>query len=905
MSKILLDAVPKSPHDTRNYQLLELNNGLQVLLVSDSNAFHCAASMAINVGHFQDPVEAQGLAHFLEHMLFMGTQAHPDPNIFPNFIGQYGGHHNAWTGTEHTNFYFDIRPQQFDHALQLFSRLFVCPLFSDEWIDKELRSVEAEYRMKLTDELRRLYQVHKETANPKHPFTKFSVGNVETLAGDNQTSIRQHLINFFTRWYCTSNMRLVLTGPVDLALLADLAVSHFSDLPATGSQPAPITEPLYLDDQMGVVIHVRPIKNACRMILTIPMPGIDHDYPYKTTTLFAHILGYEGPGSLCSQLKELGFATDLSAGGGINGSNFKDFNFNIQLTELGLQHYEEVCQMIFTTVQQLSQIDLEHPHYAERQQMVGLSFRYQESIRSIDLASQLSINMLHYQAEHIITGDYLMERFNQHKAQQLLQLIRPERARIVLIHHSLPVNQTTQLYETAYSIKALTPAQLTQLQTKHPARGVLPDVNPYIPKRLDPMALREPTTTLPTLLASVPALQLWHLQDAQFRVPKGHIFLSLVLPQATSNRFAFAHARVWCELVLDKLSEKCYDAEVAGIHFNLYPQQSGISIHISGFSERQPELLAVILNELTDFNFSAQRFAIIRHQLHTNWLAVNRNKPINHLFTILNQQLQRGCFVAKDLADELTEMSAASFTQNMPIIFERMNVVSLVHGDWPVDVARRLGDLITRELNLKRRPQQAPLREVRILEPGKTERIDCQLPHPDHAVAYFCQGQALNDVEKAYFLLLNHLVSPGFFAELRTEQQLGYMVGNSYVPMNGRPGLLFYVQSPHASLATMEQAISQFLRAFCRQLHEIPAELWQDAKRSVIQQLTDHDPNLRVRSQRLWTSIGIDDLKFDLAQRMANQVANMQLDKLVSIAQNRLLDQAAAMWLTCSPEDTD
>ena len=904
MTKTLHESVPKSPHDERDYQLIKLDNGLEVLLVSDPNAFHCAASMAINAGHFQDPVEAQGLAHFLEHMLFMGTKAFPDPNIFPNFISQHGGHHNAWTGTEHTNFYFDARPSYFDRALQLFASLFICPLFEQTWIDKELRSVEAEYRMKLNDELRRLYQVHKETANPAHPFTKFSVGNAETLAGDDSISIQQHLVNFFERWYCAPNMRLVLTGPVALASLAKMAETHFSAIRSTGELPAVIDEPLYRNDQMGVAIHVRPIKKACRMIMTIPFPAIDNDYPYKTTTLLAHLLGYEGPGSLCSQLKELGLATDLSAGGGINGSNFKDFNFNLQLTEQGLERYEEICQMIFATVRQLEHIDLEHPHYVERQQMVGLAFRYQESIRSIDLASQLSINMLHYRTEHIITGDYLMERFNEDKARQLLDLMQPERARIMLIHHSLPVNQTTELYETAYSIKPLTSAQLSCMQDTDDIRLELPQANHFIPQRLEPMPLREPDVRLPRLLASVPALQLWHLQDSQFRVPKGHIYMSLVLPQATGTRQAFAHARVWCELVLDKLNEKCYDAEVAGIHFNLYPQQSGISIHISGFSERQPELLAVILRELTDFNFSQSRFETIKHQLHHNWLAVNRNKPINHLFTILNQQLQRGCFIGIELADELADMTADSFATHMPQIFSRMNVVSLIHGDWPIDIARRLGDMMTQELQLKRRPQQAPSREVRILEPGKTERMDCYLPHPDHAVAYFCQGQAFNDIEKAYFLLLNHLVSPGFFAELRTEQQLGYMVGNSYVPMNGRPGLLFYVQSPHASLETMQQAISEFLRAFCQQLHEIPDDLWEDAKASVIEQLTDNDPNLRIRAQRLWTSIGIDDTRFDLADRMAEQVRTMTLATLVEVATHRFLDEPAAMWLTCSPDQS-
>ncbi len=195
------------------------------------------------------------------------------------------------------------------------------------------------------------------------------------------------------------------------------------------------------------------------------------------------------------------------------------------------------------------------------------------------------------------------------------------------------------------------------------------------------------------------------------------------------------------------------------------------------------------------------------------------------------------------------------------------------------------------------------MREVRLLQPGKNERISCHLPHADHAVAYFCQGQAMNNAEKARFLLLNHLVSPGFFSDLRTEQQLGYMVGTSYVPMNGRPGLLFYVQSPHASLAQMETAIMKFIETFCNTLSEVPDEIWDSAKRSVIEQLTDADPSLRIRAQRFWTSITIEDTHFDLAQHLADSVAEITRSSLVSFAESRLAQQSAGLWLTCAPQD--
>lgn len=66
-----------SNNDNRQYQLLTLDNGLRILLINDDSTAKCAVSLTVNVGHFDDPENRQGMAHFLEHMLFLGTVEHP------------------------------------------------------------------------------------------------------------------------------------------------------------------------------------------------------------------------------------------------------------------------------------------------------------------------------------------------------------------------------------------------------------------------------------------------------------------------------------------------------------------------------------------------------------------------------------------------------------------------------------------------------------------------------------------------------------------------------------------------------------------------------------------------------------------------------------------------------------
>jgi insulysin len=68
------DRILKSQNDSRSYRCIILENGLQVLLISDKDTDKAAAAMDVHVGHFSDPGDIPGLAHFLEHLLFMGTE---------------------------------------------------------------------------------------------------------------------------------------------------------------------------------------------------------------------------------------------------------------------------------------------------------------------------------------------------------------------------------------------------------------------------------------------------------------------------------------------------------------------------------------------------------------------------------------------------------------------------------------------------------------------------------------------------------------------------------------------------------------------------------------------------------------------------------------------------------------
>lgn len=98
----------KSPNDDYQYRLLTLDNDLEVLLISNPDAPKAAAALDVMVGSGDNPPGLGGLAHFLEHMLFLGTDKYPEAAEYAQFISEHGGSHNAYTSFEHTNYFFEI-----------------------------------------------------------------------------------------------------------------------------------------------------------------------------------------------------------------------------------------------------------------------------------------------------------------------------------------------------------------------------------------------------------------------------------------------------------------------------------------------------------------------------------------------------------------------------------------------------------------------------------------------------------------------------------------------------------------------------------------------------------------------------------------------------------------------------
>lgn len=279
--------IAKPREDTREYLGLKLNNELKVLLISDPETDISAASLSVHIGSLSDPTDLQGLAHYLEHMCFMGSERYPSENEYQKFLSQHGGNSNAYTSDTHTNFYFDVAPGFIDPALDRFAQFFISPLILESSSSRELEAVNSEFLKNLDNDDWRLQQLSKSLSDPQHDYFKFNIGNLSTLRDiplEKNINTRDELLKFHDKWYSANIMCLAVLGKESLEELTNLVVPKFAPIKNKNAVlPHWSVHPYSKEKSLTKKIYVVPIKDKRNMDFIFKYP--DETVHYK-----------EGPG---------------------------------------------------------------------------------------------------------------------------------------------------------------------------------------------------------------------------------------------------------------------------------------------------------------------------------------------------------------------------------------------------------------------------------------------------------------------------------------------------------------------------------------------------------------------------------------------------------------------------------
>ena len=237
-----------------------LDNGLRILAEIDPDAHSAASGFFVNTGARDEDPDIMGVSHFLEHMMFKGTEELSAEEINRRFDAM-GASNNAYTTSESTCFHAHILPERLDEATTLLAKM-LRPALRTEDFDLEKNVILEEIAMYKDNPFWVLYEEAVQRYFGTHPLGHRVLGTSDTVSA----LTRDQMQGYFDHWYSSDNTTVSLAGRVDFDAACQLIERETQSWKPTGAtrnsqMPEPNTEDFTLRDERinrGYLIAVSP-----------------------------------------------------------------------------------------------------------------------------------------------------------------------------------------------------------------------------------------------------------------------------------------------------------------------------------------------------------------------------------------------------------------------------------------------------------------------------------------------------------------------------------------------------------------------------------------------------------------------------------------------------------------------
>uniref|UniRef100_A0A671YS56 Nardilysin convertase n=1 Tax=Sparus aurata TaxID=8175 RepID=A0A671YS56_SPAAU len=823
-----------------------------------------AAALCVGVGSFSDPSDLPGLAHFLEHMVFMGSEKYPSENGFDAFLKKHGGSDNASTDCERTVFQFDVQRKSFKEALDRWAQFFICPLMIRDAIDREVEAVDSEYQLAKPSDSHRKEMLFGSLAKPGHPMGKFCWGNAQTLKQEPQKkkiNVYKRLRAFWKKHYSAHYMTLAVQHLK--TYLFNLAKPDFSNLLDPFDTPA-----------FNKLYRVVPVRKVHALNITWALPPQEKYYRVKPLHYISWLIGHEGTGSILSLLRKKCWALALFGGNSETGfdqnTTYSIFSISITLTDEGFQNFYQVTHLVFQYLKMLQTLGPQQRIYEEIQKIEANEFHYQEQIDPIEYVEDICENMQLFPKDDFLTGDQLMFEYSPDVISAALSLLTPEKANLMLLspEHEGQCPLREKWFGTQYTVEDIKQEWMERWTGNLELNGDLhlPAENKFISTDFALKPSDCPDTELPVRIADSDRGCLWYKKDNKFKIPKGKVCV-VVLFDLLVN------------ILGHNLAEPAYEAEVAQLEYKLTAGEHGLVIKVKGFNHKLPLLFHLIIDHLADFSASPDVFSMFAEQLKKTYFNILiKPEKLGKDVRLLILEHSRWSMVEKyqALMAGLTSAELMEFSQNFRA---ELYAEGLVQGNFSSAESKQFLQYITEKLQFSKLPTEVPVM-FRVVE----------LPLKQHIckVKSLNKGDANSEVTVYYQVrpLLEHIMhmEEPCFDFLRTKETLGYHVYPTCRNTSGVLGFSVTVETQATKFNTelVELKIEEFLASFGEKLNTLTEEAFNTQVTALVKLKECEDTHLGEEVDRNWGEVVTQQFVFDRLNREIEALKQMTRDELVS-----------------------
>ncbi|KAK0078471.1 hypothetical protein PV325_002451, partial [Microctonus aethiopoides] len=804
------DSIRKSPNDEKLYRGLILNNEMKVLLISDPTTDKSAAALTVQIGHRSDPDELPGLAHFCEHMLFLGTAKYPDFNEYCSYLSQYGGNSNAETNLDDTIYYFDITPEYLEGALDRFSQFFLSPLFTESATELEINAVNSEHEKNIADDVWRAKQLDMSSANPNHPYSKFGTGNRDTLVVTPKKkgiNVRDELLKFHNTWYSSNIMALSVLGKEKLDDLEAMVIKMFAEIKNKNVAIPEWPEHPFNNDHFGHKWFIVPIKDIRTLKMIFPLPDLRKYYRSSPAVYVTHLLNHEGNGSLLSALRKASWSNSLNAQ--IRKFVRGDCNFlhiTVDLTEDGIHHVDDIVTLTFQYINMLRSKGPIEWIFDECKHISKMNIDFEETPPTISYVISTVYALHEYPMEEVLIAPRIPTEWRPDLINNVMEHLVPEKIRVHVFGKAFAdiATETEFWYQTKFAKIKISDEVMKKWATPGFNSDLkIPDKNEFIPTNFDIKAYENSAIDkYPVIIEDNELMRVWFKQDEEYCVPKVYSYFDFASPLICMDPISYNLTNMYIQLFDDSTTEYRYNPNLAGLSWQFTGSIHGFTLMFGGYHDKYQICLREIIHKMVNFTIDKQRFDILKESYIRDLKNFEADQPYQHADLYISLLLDEYIWTIDELLNASDYITIERLEEFVPRLLKNVYIECLVHGNLTKSEALEAVKIVESELTHagKRRiipllPRQLMLhREIRLEDGCHYLYVTENKVHKSSCTKVYYQSGLQSTESNMHLKLLELIIEKPCFNTLRTEEQLGYIVCSGIYGTNAQ-GLTVTVQS--------------------------------------------------------------------------------------------------------------
>jgi len=765
--------INKPKFDLRNLVGGTLDNGVKYSLIHDETLEKSYVTVAVNVGSHSNPKGYDGLAHFLEHMLFMGSKKYPGEEHYFDELNKLGGYSNAYTDSMETVYYFNVFDDGLENMFDIFSRFFIDPLFKKDSIEREINAVDNEHKKNINSDMWRKQQFMTDLLNKDTSMNNFGTGSLNTLKKDN---IRDVLIDFYKKHYTTDNISICIASSKPIVELKGIIDTTFGNIAESKCvNKLEFNKNFYSENNLNTY-YLKTLSNIYNVSYIFEIP-VQSEYVHtKFFFVFETMLLNKSDKSLYFDLTRKGYLNNIDVDITFEGV----FEIILNLTKHGLDNLAYVESALYKTIEQINNSDIQS--YAKYlKEILEKNYDTIHKFETTDLCNMLAVNHYYCDTKDIFNNDFSIREIKKtiEYKNTFIKYINNKNVIKIISCPEYPYGQKITLkkareYNTEYALIKL---KLKSVPVNNISFNLSDLQNEYlngVPVLIDELDAYD----VPTLITQ----NQWYGGCSKFGEPLVSILLQ-INNEYYNTAIKYILTKISCIIlnyIINIKMHKLFQLPYS-ISFNAMPSTSSININISALNDVSK--IQLLLKELKEFLFNID--ITVLTELYVNNLMISLQEsyenikfsnPSNYSNNVLKSTIYDTEYPTKTLIDAIKIIDFNQIIKHMKKILDGSTMTSLIYGNIDKKNINGLLDSYKEYFNNSEIivPIVQDIQQICVKHLNPNEKANC-------VTLFYSMGRLdiINEkdaIKNILAIIGTRILSQPFFDELRTKKQFGYLV---------------------------------------------------------------------------------------------------------------------------------